>query len=319
MWLSGLRAWPASPQVTYHDEHFPWERSMPDRSSHQGPPEEWNHGSHAARGPFSVPAESDGYSNGTAGSHRVWDSNGHGTGPTDAYGATAADPLGTRADSFGVSQADPFGARADSFGARGDSLAAREESFGASTTDGFGARVDSYRASQTDAFGVRPAGTFGTGAADPFGDADPFGAPKADPFGPAATAAFAAAAADAGTARPDAERPAIAVPDPAPRDAADTRGFLGALFDFGFTSFVTPKVIKVLYMLIVIGTVVSALVVTIIAFKASTVFGFLMLVFGDPLFILIVLAIYRIILEFFVVTFRVAEDIRALRERGDLT
>ena len=286
---------------------------MPDRSSHQGPPEEWNHGSHAARGPFSVPAESDGYSNGTAGSHRVRDSNGHGTGPTAAYGATAADPLGTRADSFGVSQADPFGARADSFGT--------------STTDGFGARVDSYRASQTDAFGVRPAGAFGTGAADPFGDADPFGAPKADPFGPAAadpfgpaaTAAFAAVAADAGTARPDAERPAIAVPDPAPRDAADTRGFLGALFDFGFTSFVTPKVIKVLYMLIVIGTVVSALVVTIIAFKASTVFGFLMLVFGDPLFILIVLAIYRIILEFFVVTFRVAEDIRALRERGDLS
>ena len=81
----------------------------------------------------------------------------------------------------------------------------------------------------------------------------------------------------------------------------------------------TPKVIKVLYMLIVIGTVVSALVFTIVAFKASTVFGFLMLVFGDPLFILIVLAIYRIILEFFVVTFRVAEDIRALRERGDLS
>ncbi len=123
---------------------------------------------------------------------------------------------------------------------------------------------------------------------------------------------------DAGTARPDAERPATVITDPASRETTDTRGFLGALFDFGFTSFVTPKVIRVLYMLIVIGTVVSALVFTIVAFKASTVFGFLMLVFGDPLFILIVLAIYRIILEFFVVTFRVAEDIRALRERGDL-
>src|ERR1700731_145041 len=117
MWLPGLRAWPASPQVTYHDEYFPWERSMPDRSSHQGPPEEWNHGSHAARGPFSAPAESDGYSNGTAGSHRARTADGHGTGPTDAYGATAADPLGTRADSFGAGQADPFGARADSRGA----------------------------------------------------------------------------------------------------------------------------------------------------------------------------------------------------------
>ena len=314
---------------------------MPDRSSHQGPPEEWNHGSHAARGPFSAPAESDGYSNGTAGSHRARTADGLGTGPTDAYGAAAADPFGAREDSRGAGQADPFAAREDSrgagqadpFAARTDSHSAgttgafgtRANSFGTSTTDGFGARVDSYGAGQTDAFGVRPAGTFGAGAADPFGDADPFGARKADPFSPDGTAAFAAVPADAGTARPDAERPATAMPpataiaDPTPREASDTRGFLGALFDFGFTSFVTPKVIKVLYMLIVIGTVVSALVFTIIAFKASTVFGFLMLVFGDPLFILIVLAIYRIILEFFVVTFRVAEDIRALRERGDLS
>jgi hypothetical protein len=316
---------------------------MPDRSSHQGPPEEWNHGSHAARGPFSAPAESDGYSNGAAGSHRARTADGHGTGPTEAYGATPADPLGTRSDSFGVSPADPFGARADSrgagatdaFGTRADSHGAgatgafgtRTDSFGTSTTDGFGARVDSYGAGQTDTFGVRLAGTFGAGsagafgagAADPFGDVDPFGARKADPFGPDATAAFDPVPGDAGTARPDAERPATAIMDPASRAAADTRGFLGALFDFGFTSFVTPKVIKVLYMLIVIGTVVSALVFTIIAFKASTVFGFLTLVFGDPLFILIVLAIYRIILEFFVVTFRVAEDIRALRERGDLS
>jgi hypothetical protein len=271
---------------------------MPDPSSHQGLPEEWNHGSHAARGPYSAPTASDGFGNGTAGSHRARPSAGDGTGPTNAYGVGPADPLGSRADSYG-----------------------------ASTTDGFGARVDSFGAGRTDTFGARPAGTFGTGpagtlgagAADPFGDAASFGTRTADRFGPATTAAFAVAPADAGTVRADAERPAAAIADPAPREAADTRGFLGALFDFGFTSFVTPKVIKVLYMLIVIGTVVSALVVTIIAFKAGTVFGLLMLVFGDPLFILIVLAIYRVILEFFVVTFRVAEDVRALRERGDLS
>jgi Domain of unknown function (DUF4282) len=99
---------------------------------------------------------------------------------------------------------------------------------------------------------------------------------------------------------------------------ADSKGFLGALFDFGFQSFVTPKVIKVLYVLIMIGTVVSALVFTIIAFKASLTFGVVTLLFGDPLFILIVLAIYRIILEFFVVIFRISEDIRALRERGGI-
>src|ERR1700731_3814513 len=180
MWLPGLRAWPASPQVTYHDEYFPWERSMPDRSSHQGPPEEWNHGSHAARGPFSAPAESDGYSNGTAGSHRARTADGTGTGPTDAYAANAADPLGTRADPFGVGQADPFGvsqadpfgvSQAAPFGDRADSrvtgptgaFGTRADSFGTSATDGVGARVDSYHAGQADAFGVRPAGTLGAG------------------------------------------------------------------------------------------------------------------------------------------------------------
>ena len=247
---------------------------MPDRSSHQGLPDDWSHGSHAAHGPFSTAGASDGYGAGATGSHRARTADGYGTGPTNAFGAAKTDALGARADSYG--------------------------------------------AGKTDAFGGRPASTFSAGAADPFGDADPFGSRTAgDPFGPAPTAAFAAVTADPGTARPEAERPAAAMVDPAPGGAADARGFVGALFDFGFTSFVTPKIIKVLYMLIATGTVASALVFTIIMFKASVALGMLTLVIGDPLFILIALAFYRIILEFFAVTFRVAEDIRAIRERDD--
>lgn len=308
---------------------------MPDRSSHQGLPEEWNHGSHAARGPYSAPTTADGFGSGTAGSHRARPSDGNGAGPTDGYGPDPADPFASRANSFGAASNDPLEPRTDSYGgSTADGFGARPASYGASTTDGFGVRVDSYGPGRADAFGARPGGTYGTGTADPFGDAAAFKTSTGDPFGQAGdaaafktstgerfgsagTATFAAVPAEAGAGRAEAERPTAANAEPAPKDAAEARGFLGALFDFGFTSFVTPKVIKVLYMLIVIGTVVSALVVTIIAFKASTVFGVLMLVFGDPLFILIVLAIYRIILEFFVVTFRVAEDIRALRDRAE--
>jgi Domain of unknown function (DUF4282) len=97
---------------------------------------------------------------------------------------------------------------------------------------------------------------------------------------------------------------------------ADARGFLGALFDFSFTSFVTTRIIKVLYVLILVLTVLAALVYTVIVFSASKLFGFLVLVIGDPLFILIVMAFWRLVLESFVVVFRIAEDIRALRERG---
>ena len=99
--------------------------------------------------------------------------------------------------------------------------------------------------------------------------------------------------------------------------AADARGFLGALFDFSFTSFVTTKIIKVLYVLILVLAVVSALVYTIVAFRVSAGFGILTLVIGDPLFIIIVMAFWRLVLEAFIVVFRISDDIRALRERGD--
>ena len=291
---------------------------MPDRSSHQGPPEDWDHGSHAARGPFSTAGAADGYGAGMTASHRAR------TGPDDAYsapgtaGAAKSDPLGTRADSYGAGMTDAFGIRpADTYSPG----AANTYSPGAANTYGPGA-ANTHGARAADTYGARPADPFGE--ANPFGDADPFGSRSADPFGPSASsafgtkpAAFAPATAEAETARPDAGRPVSAVGDQAPGEAADPRGFLSALFDFGFTSFVTPKVIRVLYILIMVGTVLSALVFTVIVFKASVPFGILTLVFGDPLFILIVLAIYRVLLEFFVVAFRVAEDIRAMRERGD--
>jgi hypothetical protein len=109
-------------------------------------------------------------------------------------------------------------------------------------------------------------------------------------------------------------------PSPAPAQPGQTgaKGFLGALFDFRFTSFVTPKVVKVLYPLIMILTGLTALSFIDIAFRASIGFGFVSLFILAPLFFLVVTAIYRILLEFFIVIFRVAEDIRAMRERGDI-
>jgi hypothetical protein len=125
---------------------------------------------------------------------------------------------------------------------------------------------------------------------------------------------------------------AMAGPDPGPgpgvnprtaaghrsaRRSADSKGFIEALFDFSFTSFVTTRIIRVLYSLILVITVLAAFVYTILAFSASPGFGFLMLIIGDPLFIIIVMAFWRLFLESFVVTFRIAEDVHALRERGD--
>ena len=105
-------------------------------------------------------------------------------------------------------------------------------------------------------------------------------------------------------------------PPTAASRAADSRGFLSALFDFSFTSFVTTRIIKVLYVLITVLVSLVALFYTILAFRLSAGFGILTLVIGDPLFIIIVMAFWRLVLEAFVVVFRIAEDVRAIRERG---
>src|SRR5260370_10306641 len=51
------------------------------------------------------------------------------------------------------------------------------------------------------------------------------------------------------------------------------KGFVASLFDFGFNSFVTPKVVKVVYVLIMIMTALSAVVFLLFAFRVSAVFG----------------------------------------------
>jgi hypothetical protein len=209
-------------------------------------------------------------------------------------------------DSYSARGSYPGGEATDAYGA---GMAGAQE---ARAADGHGAAATAaYRTGNADSFRAATADPFAD--AGRFADADPFG--EGGLFGPATAGGYGAATAEAATPA-DGGSPAAAPGDSAPGGAAGARGFLNALFDFGFTSFVTPKVIKVLYMLIVIGTVVSALVFTIIVFKASTPFGIVTLVF-DPLFILIVMAIYRMILEFFAVAFRVAEDIRVLRERSE--
>jgi Domain of unknown function (DUF4282) len=112
-----------------------------------------------------------------------------------------------------------------------------------------------------------------------------------------------------GHAAPQARRSAT-------RQAAGERNFFAALFDFTFTSFITTKIIKVLYVLVMIMIGLSALLFTFDAFKLNATFGLLTLVIGDPLFIIVVLALWRLYLEFYIVVFRIAEDIRALRERS---
>ncbi len=119
-----------------------------------------------------------------------------------------------------------------------------------------------------------------------------------------------ATAAEPGSGRGARQRPQLPL--------EESKNFLNALFDFGFTSFVTPKVVKVLYLLIVVVVGLSALAFVVTMLASNLVLGLVVLLIGAPLYFVVVTALYRITLEFFMVIFRMAEDIRALRERGEI-
>ena len=100
--------------------------------------------------------------------------------------------------------------------------------------------------------------------------------------------------------------------------SSDAKGFFGALFDFSFTSFVTPKIVKVIYVLVTIWTVIWALIFLRFGFKyGGAAGGFFTLLVVDPILVVLTLGAYRMVLELFMVVHRMHEELKAIRERGE--
>jgi hypothetical protein len=105
---------------------------------------------------------------------------------------------------------------------------------------------------------------------------------------------------------------------PRQQRAAGEKGFLGSLFDFSFTSLVTPKIVKVLYILFTIWTALIGLSILIIGFKTGGVAGGLFtLIIVEPIFVLLTLGIYRVVLELFVVVFRIYDELKKISANND--
>ena len=94
----------------------------------------------------------------------------------------------------------------------------------------------------------------------------------------------------------------------------EPRGFVTALFDYSFTSFVTPKIIKILYVLATIVVSLSTLVLVLAAFSNSSSAGILTLVIAGPLFFLLSMIYARVFLELVIVFFRINGNVQELRD-----
>ena len=85
------------------------------------------------------------------------------------------------------------------------------------------------------------------------------------------------------------------------------KGFFGSLFDFSFTSFVTTKIVKFLYVLTVVLLGLGALVFVVASFSSSAAAGLFMLFIGAPLAFLLYVIYTRVLLELFIAIFRIME------------
>jgi len=86
------------------------------------------------------------------------------------------------------------------------------------------------------------------------------------------------------------------------------------LFDFGFTDFITPKVVKFVYVVVTIIIALAWIFYIILGFSISAGAGLLVLIFG-PIIALLWLLVCRITLELAMVIFRIGADLHVVRER----
>lgn len=94
------------------------------------------------------------------------------------------------------------------------------------------------------------------------------------------------------------------------------KGFLAALFDYSFSSLITPKIIRVVYIIITI--VVGLISLAFFANLASQGGGGAVagLIFAPAGFLLYMI-LARIYLEIVIIIFRIGDDVRRIADRQD--
>ena len=131
---------------------------------------------------------------------------------------------------------------------------------------------------------------------------------------PGAAACSACGALTGSAAQPAAApAPARYVP---PISAAEATGFLSALFDLSFTTFITSKLIKILFVISIALAACGALFLIVSGFNMGVLPGILMLVIGAPLLFFFYVIYARVMMEVLIVIFRCSEYLAEIAQQG---
>lgn len=98
--------------------------------------------------------------------------------------------------------------------------------------------------------------------------------------------------------------------------ASDTKGFFAKLFDFSFNTYATASIVKAVYILMFLVIVLYWIVFSVIAFSQSAALGAVVLLILGPIASLFLLVMARIMLEFYIAVYRIAEDVNTLKSRS---
>lgn len=77
----------------------------------------------------------------------------------------------------------------------------------------------------------------------------------------------------------------------------EQRGFFGSLFDISFMHVVTPRLVKVIYILVIIFTGLVAVGVVISMAKVNAGLAIVALVVFAPLYFIVTVSLWRMVLE----------------------
>jgi len=94
----------------------------------------------------------------------------------------------------------------------------------------------------------------------------------------------------------------------------EARGFFSSLFDYSFGSFLTPKIIKILYVLATVVISLWTLVLLLYGFNVSSLVGVVTLVVVCPLFFLWSMIWTRVLLELIMVLFRINSNVQDIHD-----
>jgi hypothetical protein len=86
------------------------------------------------------------------------------------------------------------------------------------------------------------------------------------------------------------------------------KSFFKALFDFSFKSYITPKIIRIIFGIVIVISAIGALFLAAASFEANAAVGAVVLIVIAPIVFLFYVIMYRVMLEVVMAVFTIAEN-----------